>query len=75
MHVHASAREHGVAGEDTFHASNYAPCHRNPDRWLVVGPDRAGNLPEVVVVTTVEQTELASHAMPMRAEFRRLLGS
>lgn len=47
----------------------------DPDRSLVIGPDRAGNLLEAVVLTTVENTELAIHAMPMRAKFRRLLGS
>jgi hypothetical protein len=37
------------------------------------GPDRAGNLLEVVVLTTVEDTQLAIHAMPMRAKFGKLL--
>lgn len=37
----------------------------DPDRWLVIGPDRAANLLEVVVVTTVEETQLVIHAMPM----------
>ncbi|MEA2219291.1 MAG: hypothetical protein QOJ35_1917 [Solirubrobacteraceae bacterium] len=44
-----------------------------PDRWLVIGPDRAGNLLEVVVLTTVEDSRLAIHAMPMRPKFRKLL--
>lgn len=43
----------------------------DPDRWLVIGPDRAGNLLEVVVLTTVAQ--LAIHAMSLRAKFRRML--
>ena len=41
--------------------------------WLVIGPDRAGNLLEVVVITTVEDTQLAIHAMAMRAKYGRLL--
>ncbi len=44
-----------------------------PDRWLVIGPDCAGNLLEVVVIRTVEGNQLAIHAMRMRAKFRRLL--
>jgi hypothetical protein len=40
---------------------------------LVIGPDRAGNLLESVVLTTAEQAQLVIHAMPMRAKFRRLL--
>ena len=50
-----------------------------PAKILTVGwssePDRAGNLLEVVVMTTVEDTQLAIHAMPVRAKFRRLLES
>ena len=46
---------------------------KDPDRWLVIGPDRAGNLLEVVVLTTVEDTQFAIHAMPMRAKFGRLI--
>lgn len=79
MEIHASARKHGVADEDIFHATRYAlaieDAGEDPDRSLVIGPDRAGNLLEVVVLTAVEKTELAIHAMPMRATFRRLLGS
>ncbi len=45
----------------------------DPDRWLVLGSDRAGNLLEVVVLVTVEGSELAIHAMAMRARYRRLL--
>jgi hypothetical protein len=58
------AIDHTVAIED---------AGEDPDRWLVVGPDRAGNLLEVVVITTVEGNQLAIHAMRMRGKFRRLL--
>lgn len=77
VEVHASARRHRVADEDIFHATVHAlaieDAGEDPDRWLVIGPDRAGNLLEVVVPTTVEKTALVIHAMPMRAKFRRLL--
>lgn len=43
-----------------------------PDRWLVIGPDRAGNLLEVVVLVSGD-TQLAIHAMAMRPQYRRLL--
>lgn len=42
-------------------------------RWLVLGPDTAGNLLELVVVVNREGDELIIHAMPMRAKYRRLL--
>ena len=77
VEIHKSARKHGVADEDLLHAIDHAlaieDAGEDPDRWLVIGPDRAGNLLEVVVLTTVEASQLAIHAMPMRAKFRRLL--
>lgn len=45
----------------------------DPDRWLVIGPDRAANLLEVVVLVTIEGSEMIIHAMVMRAAYRRLL--
>jgi hypothetical protein len=38
-----------------------------------VGPDRAGNLLAVVVMTTADGTQFAIHAMAMRPTFRGLL--
>lgn len=77
MEIHSSARKHGVADEDTLHAIDHALAIEDagdePDRWLVIGPDRAGNLLESVVLTTAEQAQLVIHAMPMRPKFRRLL--
>ncbi len=45
----------------------------DPDRWLVLGPDRAANLLEIVVLVTREGDELIIHAMPLRPVYRRLL--
>lgn len=56
MEVHGSARKHGVADQDTIHAIDHAIAFEDageePDRWLAVGPDRAGNLLEVIVLIT-----------------------
>ncbi len=46
----------------------------DPDRWMVLGPDRAANLLEVVVMMTVEATQIAIHAMPLRPKYWHLLG-
>lgn len=77
MEVHDSARKHGVADEDIHHAIDHAlaieDAGEDPDRWLVIGPDRAGNLLEVVVLVTIEATQLAIHAMAMRPKYGRLL--
>ncbi len=77
MEVHESAHNHGVADQDSLHAVDHAlateDAGEDPDRWLVLGPDRAGNLLEVVVMTTREGGQLIIHAMPMRPKFQRLL--
>lgn len=77
MRIHASARKHGVADADIRHAIDHAlvieDIGEDPDRWLVLGPDRAANMLEVVVLTTVEGTQLAIHAMGMRPTYERLL--
>ncbi len=77
VEIHPSARKHGVADEDIRHAIDHAlaieDAGEDPDRWLVIGPDRAANLLEVVVLVTVEDVQLAIHAMRMRAQFRRLI--
>jgi hypothetical protein len=58
------AVEHALAVEDVG---------EDPDRWLVIGPDRAGNLLELVVLVTAEDDEMIIHAMPMRPTYRKLL--
>ncbi|MBK5224028.1 MAG: hypothetical protein JJE52_14375 [Acidimicrobiia bacterium] len=45
----------------------------DPERWLVLGPDTAGNLLEVVVMISGEGDETIIHAMSMRPKYRRLL--
>ena len=44
----------------------------DPDRWLVVGPDRAGNLLELVVLVD-QRGEIVIHAMALRPKYRKLL--
>lgn len=77
MEIHDSARRHGVADKDILHAVDHAlafeDAGEDPDRWLVLGPDRAANLLEVVVMITREGGQVAIHAMPMRPVYRRLL--
>ena len=77
MEIHVSARRHGVADQDILHAINHALATEDagddPDRWLIVGPDAAANLLEVVVMITAEGDQVAIHAMPMRDKYARLL--
>jgi hypothetical protein len=75
--IHHSARRHGVDDDDMLHAVERSmvveDIGEDPDRWLVIGPDRAANLLEVVVLITAEGDELIIHAMPLRAVYRKLL--
>jgi len=77
VQVLASARRHGVADEEMLHALEHPlaieDVGEDPDRWLVIGSDRSGNLLEVVVLVTYEGELLVIHAMAMRPQFRRLL--
>ncbi len=77
VEIHPSALRHGIDRADIAHAVAHSQAVEDlgddPDRWLVLGPDRAGNLLEIVVLVTVEGDEIAIHAMAMRAKYRRLL--
>ncbi len=58
-----------VAGEEILHAINHAitadEVGDDPVRWLVLGPDRAGNLLELVVMDRPAGPAVI-HAMQMR---------
>jgi hypothetical protein len=78
VEIHPSARRHGVNDDDILHAvANPLAVDdlgEDPDRWLVIGPDRAGNLLEIVVVLiSGTSDEIIIHAMPMRPKYRKLL--
>lgn len=76
MEIHRSARRHGVADDDIEngyrHAVSWVELGDDPARYLVVGPDQAGNLLEPVVVDT-RDGELVIHAMALRRSTQREL--
>jgi hypothetical protein len=76
VEIHGSARRHGVADEDIDHAYRQAvtwvQLGDDPPRYLVVGPDRSGNLLELVVIET-DVSDLAIHAMALRRSTQREL--
>lgn len=79
MVIHPSARKHGLADPDISHAATQFliayPLTDNdgPHRELRLGPDRAGNLLEIVVLLLDNDCELIIHAMRMRPKYRDLL--
>ena len=79
MEIHPSARRHGVDDDGTLHAvANSVAVDdlgEDPDRLLVIGPDSAGDLLEIVVLIASDADEIIIHAMPMRPKYRKLLES
>lgn len=76
MEVLPSSRRHGVGDEDMQHVIEHARVIEeiadDPVRYLVLGPDRAGNLLELVVLDRPQGPGVI-HAMKMREKYRRLL--
>lgn len=76
MEILSSAFRHGVVREDIHHALQGAlaidEVGEDPLRYLVLGPDRAGNLLELVVLDR-PQGPAVIHAMAMRPKYRHLL--
>ena len=75
MEIHPSARKHGIADEDIDHATKHAMAidELDDDTRLYLGPSRAAELLEVVTIVRDDGSELAIHAMTMRAKYQRLL--
>ena len=75
MEIHPSARKHGIADEDIKHAMTQAMAieDQDDDARLYLGPARNADLLEVVTIVRDDGSELAIHAMGMRAKYQRLL--
>ena len=75
MEIFRSARKHGVADDDIRHAVAHAlaAADDGEGKCLYLGPDRAGNLLEVVTVVRDDSTEIVIHAMAMRRAYQSLL--
>lgn len=71
VEIYDSARKHGIADEDIEHATEHALVAGEQDdaKILYLGPDRAGNLLEVVTVARDDGTEIVIHAMRMRRRY------
>ena len=76
MEIHSSARRHGVPDEDIVyafeHVAVWIELDDDPPRYLAAGPNRAGNLLELVILDSPE-TVLVIHAMPLRQTTREEL--
>ena len=76
MEVLRSGFRHGVEDQDIQHALRTAllveEIDDDPTRYLVLGPDRAGNMLELIVLDR-PQGPAVMHAMTMRAKYLPLL--
>ena len=79
VEFHRSASKHGVENDDVLHAISRAFVvadmgdDNTPLRTLILGPDRAGNMLEVIVLHFDDGREMAIHAMAMRSRYNGLL--
>ena len=75
MEIYQSAFKHGITSDDILHAVENALCAADDDdeKALYLGPDRAGNILEVVSVVREDGTEIVIHAMRMRRIYETLL--
>jgi hypothetical protein len=75
VEIHPSARKHGIADEDIEHATTHAMAidDQDDDTRLYIGPSSSAELLEVVTIVRDDGSEVAIHAMKMRAKYRRLL--
>ena len=79
MEVHRSASKHGVTVDEVRHAVQHEIVSvdldpdADPPKVLVIGPDAAGNLLEVILLVLADQRSMAIHAMKLRRQFHELL--
>ena len=70
--VATTARKHGVSDDTILHAFNnpIRTEHLDEDLTMLIGPDHAGNLFEIGVVTSSDGPVVV-HAMPARPKYLR----
>lgn len=79
MEIHSAARRHGIDDASIEHAFDRAVVVADlegdhaPRRELVIGPDRSGNMLELIVLLLDDGRELVIHAMPLRRRYHHLL--
>jgi hypothetical protein len=73
VEIYPAARKHGIA--DIDHAVEHAMTieDQDDDTRLYLGPARNAALLEIVTIVRDNGSEIAIHAMRMRAKYQRLL--
>jgi hypothetical protein len=75
VEIHSAARKHGIADADIQHALEHAMTieDQDDDTRPYLGPARSAALLEIVTIVCDDGSEVAIHAMGMRAKYQRLL--
>jgi uncharacterized DUF497 family protein len=79
VEIHRSAYKHGIERADIAHALARALVEvdlepdSDPPRLLAIGPDRAGNLLEIIWLDLDSDRWIVIHAMALRPAFFDLL--
>jgi hypothetical protein len=76
VEIYEAAPKHGIGDEDIRHAVAQALVvadQQVTSKVLYLGPDRAGNLLEIVAVVRDDDNEIVIHAMRMRRIYEPLL--
>ena len=74
VRIHKSAYRHGLTDEEILHGWDNAmgfydiDIEPEPTKSLCIGPDRAGNLLEILYLQA-DKADLVIHAMPLRPIF------
>jgi hypothetical protein len=79
VEIHRLACKHGIPDAVILHALDNALTvidldpDADPPKVLAIGPDRAGNLLEIIWLELADDVNLVIHAMPLRPTFYDLL--
>jgi hypothetical protein len=79
VEIYRTAHKHGINDADILRAVGNAITvidlepDADPPKVLAIGPDRAGNLLEVIWLELADDAQLVIHAMPLRSIFYDLL--
>jgi hypothetical protein len=79
VEIHRSVRKHGISEAAIRHALDHAITtidlepYADPPKVLAIGPDRAGNLLEIIWLDFAGDVNLVIRAMPLRPTFYDLL--
>jgi hypothetical protein len=79
VEIYRTAHRHGIGDAAIMHALSNAITvvglepDADPPKVLAIGPDRAGNLLEIIWLELADEAQLVIHAMPLRSTFYDLL--